>query len=119
MYILLFKFRNIWIDETICIFLIILNRILFLRNKKDNIFVRKKVFNSFFEVLWIFEDEEIDLQDSVNILENTMLVDEDLEFVDTSNIIHPADDVEAKWKLQDLFKDSLGQPAYLTLLINE
>ncbi|CAJ0843399.1 13302_t:CDS:2 [Entrophospora sp. SA101] len=34
--------------------------------------------------------------DGVNILENTMLVDEDLEFVDTSNIIHPADDVEAK-----------------------
>ncbi|CAJ0848248.1 836_t:CDS:2 [Entrophospora sp. SA101] len=33
---------------------------------------------------------------------------EDLEFVDTFNIIHPADDVEAKWKLQDLFKDSLG-----------
>ncbi|CAJ0634477.1 14694_t:CDS:2, partial [Entrophospora sp. SA101] len=33
---------------------------------------------------------------SNNSLENTMLVDEDLEFVDTSNIIHPADDVEAK-----------------------
>ena len=69
------------------------------------------MFNSFFEVLRIFEDEEIDLQDSVNILENTMLVDEDLEFVDTSNIIHPADDVE--------ITRSLGQPTYLTLLINE
>ncbi|CAH1765012.1 4303_t:CDS:2 [Entrophospora sp. SA101] len=32
----------------------------------------------------------------VKVIKNTMLVDEDLEFVDTSNIIHPADDVEAK-----------------------
>ena len=72
---------------------------------------------------WIelVENEEISLQDNVNLLENTVFDEgnEDLEFVDTSSITHPADDVEAKWKLQDLFRDSLGQPAYLTLLINE
>jgi hypothetical protein len=69
----------------------------------------------------LVENEEISLQDNVNLLENTVFDEgnEGLEFVDTSSITHPTDDVEAKWKLQDLFRDSLGQPAYLTLLINE
>ena len=69
---------------------------------------------------WIelVEDEETILENDVNLLENTM-ADEDLEFVDTFSIIHPADDIEAKWKLRNLFKDSLGQPAYLTLIVNE
>ena len=47
------------------------------------------------------------------------MADKDLEFVDTFSIIHLADDIEAKWKLRNLFKDSLGQPAYLTLIVNE
>ena len=34
------------------------------------------------------------------------MADEDLEFVDTFSIIHLADDIEAKWKLRNLFKDS-------------
>ena len=65
----------------------------------------------------MLEDESNEEND--NDRNNESDSDEELEISITniSNLPHPARDQNSKWKLQDIFIESLGEPNYLSTFI--
>ncbi|CAG8792812.1 23773_t:CDS:2 [Dentiscutata erythropus] len=49
----------------------------------------------------------------------TDLYDDEDEVMHQDYLIHPADNLEAKWKLTDIFTDSLNQPDSIHLLLED
>ncbi|CAG8536894.1 8256_t:CDS:2 [Racocetra fulgida] len=62
---------------------------------------------------WVSLNEEKEVEDDLNESESlSELYFDEVEF-------HPVDDFTAKWKLADLFVDSLVQPAHINLLLGD
>ncbi|RIB09400.1 hypothetical protein C2G38_2209056 [Gigaspora rosea] len=63
------------------------------------------------------EDNEYMEDDSDNSSESEVMTDLYEETTPQDYTIHPADNLAMKWKLADIFMDSLPPPAYINLLL--